>query len=269
MFTPFRRRWLEFPLPGPEFLLPSPDFVPTRSGIKTLPIPDRPLLPNLAPFKPGEEEWQRRLTAFFQGGRGGPIANYADQRDRMDLEGTSRLSPYLGFGMLSARQVAVAALQARAVVQDGQGVYAWLSELIWRELYIAILYYYPQVLRQNFRSVYDGIVWRNDKGQYAAWYQGFTGYPAVNAAMRQLVQIGWIHNRARMIVASFLVKDLLIDWRWGERYFMEHLVDGDPAANNGGWQWTAGTGTDAAPYFRIFNPVLQGKKSDPQGDYVR
>ena len=113
------------------------------------------------------------------------------------------------------------------------------------------------------------IPWRNDPAEFAAWCEGRTGYPVVDAAMRQLVQIGWMHNRARMIVASFLVKDLLIDWRWGERLFMQHLLDGDPAANNGGWQWTAGVGTDAAPYFRVFNPVLQGAKFDPQGHYVR
>jgi len=113
------------------------------------------------------------------------------------------------------------------------------------------------------------IQWRNDEGEFAAWCAGRTGYPVVDAAMRQLNEIGWMHNRSRMIVASFLVKDLLIDWRWGERWFMRHLVDGDPAANNGGWQWTAGVGTDAAPYFRVFSPVLQGEKFDPGGNYVR
>ena len=116
---------------------------------------------------------------------------------------------------------------------------------------------------------YDAIAWQNDEAAFATWCEGRTGYPVVDAAMRQLLARGWMHNRSRMIVASFLVKDLLIDWRWGERWFMQHLVDGDPAANNGGWQWTAGVGTDAAPYFRVFNPVLQGKKFDPQGDHVR
>ena len=150
-----------------------------------------------------------------------------------------------------------------------QGAETWLNELIWREFYIHILHYFPQVQKGSFRPKYDAIQWVNDSDDFDAWKAGETGYPIVDAGMRQLRQTGWMHNRARMITASFLVKDLLIDWRWGERWFMENLLDGDVAANNGGWQWTAGVGTDAAPYFRIFNPVLQSKKFDPHGDYIR
>jgi deoxyribodipyrimidine photo-lyase len=150
-----------------------------------------------------------------------------------------------------------------------QGAETWLNELIWREFYTAILYHFPNVLREAFRPELRAIPWSNDPAQFAAWCEGRTGYPIVDAAMHQLVQTGWMHNRARMIVASFLVKDLLIDWRWGERFFMQHLIDGDPAANNGGWQWTAGVGADAAPYFRVFNPTLQAAKFDPDGAYVR
>ncbi len=146
---------------------------------------------------------------------------------------------------------------------------AWLNELIWRDFYFAILHHFPHVRRGAFRREYDAIAWENDETLYAAWCAGQTGYPFIDAAMRQLATLGWMHNRARMAVASFLVKDLLIDWRWGERWFMQMLIDGDPAANNGGWQWSAGTGTDAAPYFRIFNPVAQGQKFDPDGVYVR
>jgi deoxyribodipyrimidine photo-lyase len=131
------------------------------------------------------------------------------------------------------------------------------------------VYHFPDVLEQAFRADLRDIQWRNDEREFAVWCAGRTGYPVVDAAMRQLNETGWMHNRARMIAASFLVKDLLIDWRWGERWFMQHLVDGDPVANNGGWQWTAGVGTDAAPYFRVFNPVLQGEKFDPEGNYVR
>jgi deoxyribodipyrimidine photo-lyase len=174
--------------------------------------------------------------------------------------------------MVSARQAVVAALEAIEAAPNDQarkGAETWLNELIWREFYIAVLYHFPRVRRNSFRPEYDQIHWENDEDAFTAWCEGRTGYPVVDAAMRQLVQTGWMHNRARMIVASFLVKDLLIDWRWGERWFMQHLVDGDPAANNGGWQWTAGTGTDAAPYFRIFNPVSQGRKYDPRGAYVR
>jgi deoxyribodipyrimidine photo-lyase len=190
----------------------------------------------------------------------------------MDLEATSKLSPYLRFGMLSARHAVVSALAAIEAARDAQarkGAETWLNELIWREFYMTILYHFPGVVEQSFRPNLRDVVWANDIDDFAAWCEGRTGYPVVDAAIRQLVHTGWMHNRARMIVASFLVKDLLIDWRWGERFFMQHLVDGDPAANSGGWQWTAGTGTDAAPYFRIFNPVLQGKKHDPSGRYVR
>jgi deoxyribodipyrimidine photo-lyase len=150
-----------------------------------------------------------------------------------------------------------------------ESVHSWLNELIWREFYIHILHHFPDVLMRSFRPQYDQIRWLNNTDEFAAWKEGQTGYPVVDAAMRQMTATGWMHNRARMIVASFLVKDLLIDWRWGQDWFMQNLLDGDLAANNGGWQWTAGTGTDAAPYFRIFNPILQSKKFDPNGDYIR
>jgi deoxyribodipyrimidine photo-lyase len=149
------------------------------------------------------------------------------------------------------------------------GASTWLSELIWREFYMAILFHYPEVLRHGFNPGLRNIPWRDSPADLLAWQEGRTGYPIVDAAMRQLTSTGWMHNRARMIVASFLTKDLLLDWRAGEAWFMRHLLDGDPAANNGGWQWTAGVGTDAAPYFRIFNPTLQARKFDPEGAYVR
>jgi deoxyribodipyrimidine photo-lyase len=149
------------------------------------------------------------------------------------------------------------------------GVAKWLDELLWREFYSSILDENPRVLRGNYRSEYDSLVWNDDPDGFEAWCEGRTGYPIVDAGMRQLRETGWMHNRVRMIVASFLTKDLLIDWREGERFFFEHLVDGDPASNNGGWQWAASTGTDPQPYFRIFNPIVQGKRWDPSGDYVR
>ena len=145
----------------------------------------------------------------------------------------------------------------------------WVGELIWRDFYIQVLFHHPHVLRGAFRPEYDALEWENDEALFDVWRAGRTGYPMVDAAMRQLAEEGWMHNRSRMVVASFLTKDLLIDWRWGERHFMQLLVDGDPAANNGGWQWAAGTGTDAQPFFRIFNPTSQGKKFDPEGAYVR
>ena len=271
VFTPFSRAWKALPLPQAGGISPAPDRIPTPAGLSSLPIPSEPALPSAVPFPPGQAEAQRRLSAFVLGDDP-PVYGYADGRNRMDLAGTSGLSPYLRFGMLSARQAVVAALGAMEAAPDGpsrQGAETWLNELIWREFYLTILHFFPRVRGSSFRSEYDRIRWDNDREAFEAWCGGRTGYPVVDAAMRQLAQTGWMHNRARMIVASFLVKDLLIDWRWGERWFMQHLVDGDVASNNGGWQWTAGTGTDAAPYFRIFNPVSQGAKHDPEGDFVR
>jgi deoxyribodipyrimidine photo-lyase len=271
VFTPFSRAWKAIPLPSELALLKAPTVLSTVPDLPSLPIPASPALAATVPFPPAEAEAQRRLDAFVDLGDA-PVYRYAEGRNRLDREGTSQLSPYLRFGMVSARQAvarAMGAIEAAPNPQARKSAETWLNELIWREFYINILHHFPHVRGSSFRPAYDQIAWENDTGAFAAWCEGRTGYPVVDAAMRQLVQTGWMHNRARMIVASFLVKDLLIDWRWGERFFMQHLVDGDPAANNGGWQWTAGTGTDAAPYFRIFNPVLQGKKHDPAGRYVR
>ena len=282
VFTPFSRAWRALPRPDAASLLAAPDrLAPPPADLFSLPIPEMPGLPPGVFFLPGEVEAGRRLEAFMlprlpvkKAGMwaGPPVYGYAGGRNRLDLDGTSQLSPYLRFGMLSARRAAVAALEAIASSPDEvarEGARTWLSELIWRDFYMAILHAFPHVLEEAFREKLRAIPWRNDPAEFAAWCGGRTGCPVVDAAMRQLVRTGWMHNRARMIVASFLVKDLLIDWRCGERFFMQHLVDGDPAANNGGWQWTAGVGTDASPYFRVFNPSLQGAKFDPNGDYVR
>ncbi len=268
VYTPYNRTWRSLPLPEAGDLLPAPEMIPTPEGIPSDRIPDSPQLPDTVPFPPGETEARRRIASFTDRS----VYAYADRRDRMDEDGTSKLSPYLRFGMLSIREAVVRARQAvetDAMCVRDEGPATWLDELIWREFYMTILYHFPRVRRESFRSDYHNLRWRNDKDAFARWQDGRTGYPVVDAGMRQLLKTGWMHNRARMIVASFLTKDLLIDWRWGETHFMQHLVDGDPASNNGGWQWAAGTGTDAAPYFRIFNPVLQGEKHDPEGEYVR
>jgi deoxyribodipyrimidine photo-lyase len=246
VFTPFSRRWKTLPPPQASTILPAPDRLPAPREVGSLPIPEEPALPPTVPFQPGEAEAQRRLRAFVEGDDP-PIYQYAEARDRLDVDGTSRLSPYLHLGMLSTRQAVVAALEGIAAAPDAesrQGAETWLNELVWREFFVHILYHFPHVLEHSFRANLRAVPWENDKESFVAWCEGQTGYPVVDAAMRQLVETGWMHNRARMIVASFLVKDLLIDWRWGERYFMQHLVDGDSASNNGGWQWTAGTGTD-------------------------
>ncbi|MCB0115079.1 MAG: deoxyribodipyrimidine photo-lyase [Caldilineaceae bacterium] len=271
VYSPFKRQWLDQRLPVKADVLAAPEMIPTDTEIASAEIPDAPSIHEDVPFAPGEVEAQERLRRFAVG-KDAPIYGYAARRDLPAEDGTSSLSPYLRFGMISARRAVVAARYAvdhAAGAEQRKGAETWLSELIWRDFYISVLHYFPHVRGGSFRPEYDSIAWRNDEDEFAAWCEGRTGYPFVDAAMRQLRRSGWMHNRARMVVASFLVKDLLIDWRWGERWFMQHLVDGDPAANNGGWQWAAGTGTDAAPYFRIFNPVTQSEKFDADGAYIR
>ncbi|MFM8806224.1 MAG: cryptochrome/photolyase family protein [Sphingomonadales bacterium] len=188
------------------------------------------------------------------------IKRYKEQRDFPAVAGTSRLSVHLRFGTLSIRGLA---REAGAMNEN------YLSELIWRDFYHMILWHFPQVVASSFKPAYDRIGWRNNEKEFEAWCQGLTGYPIVDAGMRELNQTGFMHNRVRMIVASFLTKHLLIDWRWGEAYFAKKLLDFDLAANNGGWQWAAGSGCDAAPYFRVFNPYIQTKKFDPNLRYIR
>ena len=264
VYTPYSKAW-KVKLPSRLDLFSVPEKINSPVNIHTEPLPRYKVSPL---FPSGEQEALARLDEFLHR----RIYSYAEDRNRMDLEGTSALSPYLHFGMLGLRQAVHAARQA--VVQargdtSKRSAETWLNELIWREFYIQILFHFPHVSKMAFNRSLANIEWINDESQFEAWTAGRTGVPIVDAAMRQLKEIGWMHNRARMIVASYLVKDLLIDWRWGEAWFMENLIDGDQAANNGGWQWTAGTGTDAAPYFRIFNPVLQSIKFDPNGDYIR
>ncbi|GLX79803.1 deoxyribodipyrimidine photo-lyase [Thalassotalea insulae] len=211
---------------------------------------------------------QQVLADFFQN----KLAHYHQQRDLPAIKGTSGLSPYLAIGALSSRYVLQLLLQRYPdlLVASDSPVFSWLNELIWREFYRHLLFHYPQLaMQQNFNRRYDGLKWHNDKLLFQAWCDGKTGYPLIDAAMRQLLKTGWMHNRLRMVVASFLTKHLLIDWRWGEQFFMSHLIDGDLAANNGGWQWAASTGCDAQPYFRIFNPIRQSERFDPQGEFIR
>ena len=260
VFTPYSKVW-KANLPSALKIYPAPEQIRTPAGISSEPLPGFKVSPL---FPAGEQEALVRLEEFLHQ----RIYVYNEHRDRMDLDGTSSLSPYFHFGMLGLRQ-AVAAAQQAIAQKKGAGAEAWLNELIWREFYIQILYHFPHVRRTAFNRSLANIAWRNHESEFNDWKEGRTGVPIVDAGMRQLKEIGWMHNRARMIAASYLVKDLLIDWRWGETYFMDELLDGDLAANNGGWQWTAGTGTDAAPYFRIFNPVLQSLKFDPDGDYIR
>jgi deoxyribodipyrimidine photo-lyase len=260
VYTPFKKNWLA--LLSEVSLLPPPNRIPTIPGVKSDEIPAGSDTPG---FPAGENAARDRLEVFLRD----QVEKYHLTRDRMDQNGTSKLSPYFHFGILGLRTGLHYALRALDSELSGEGIRVWLNQLIWREFYIHILYHFPEVRTQNFKSEYDGLRWRNDQDEFEAWKAGRTGYPIVDAGMRQLRETGWMHNRARMITASFLVKHLLIDWRWGERWFSECLLDGDLAANNGGWQWVAGTGTDAVPYFRIFNPILQSRKFDPEGIYIR
>jgi len=263
VFTPFSRAWKAIPFPRQE-LTPAPGSLGAVPGlIQSEFIPSRS---EDLRFQAGEQTALTRLDAFLRE----KVFDYDHHRDLLARDGTSNLSPYFHLGMLSARRAAVLAQEACSQVmgeKSGPGV--WINELIWRDFYAAVLFFSPRVTHEAFDRGLQNIPWRDDDREIRAWQHGLTGFPVVDAAMRQLMETGWMHNRGRMIVASFLVKDLLVNWQIGEDWFMQQLLDGDLASNNGGWQWTAGVGTDAAPYFRIFNPVLQGKKFDPAGEYVR
>ena len=216
----------------------------------------------------GEAAAHDRLQHFAEDIMG----EYKELRDQPARDGTSCLSAYLTSGVLSPRQCLHAAIAAnRGEFDSGNtGAVTWISELLWREFYRHILVCYPRVSRsQAFRPETEAVPWRKDPEGLAAWQEGRTGIPIVDAAMRQLLATGWMHNRLRMVSAMFLTKNLLIDWREGERWFMQHLIDGDLASNNGGWQWSASTGTDSVPYFRVFNPVTQSRRFDPDGEFIR
>ncbi|WP_105254645.1 deoxyribodipyrimidine photo-lyase [Pseudoalteromonas sp. T1lg75] len=200
------------------------------------------------------------------------LPHYSEDRDFPAIKGTSGLSPYLALGIVGMKQLLVQ-LQSRHpdILQSAKSnLFSWVNELIWREFYRHLLVAFPQLCKHNnFNTKYDALQWQDDDAGFKAWCEGRTGYPLVDAAMRQLLRTGWMHNRLRMVVASFLTKHLLVDWRRGEAFFMRHLIDGDLASNNGGWQWAASTGCDAQPYFRIFNPITQSKRFDPDGEFIR
>lgn len=268
VFTPFSKAFVKRLQEGLPECLPAPacraEGAVKPHRLKAFDYPREDI--DSALFAPGEKAAIARLREFCQT----PVTHYQAQRDIPAIDGTSRLSAYLATGVLSPRQCLHRLLkQHPRGLEDGK-VFVWLNELIWREFYRHLLVAYPSLCRhQPFTRWTRGVKWRDDAAGLKAWQQGKTGYPIVDAAMRQLNTLGWMHNRLRMITASFLVKDLLIDWRAGEQYFMSQLIDGDLAANNGGWQWAASTGTDAAPYFRIFNPTTQGERFDESGEFIR
>ena len=272
VFTPYSKAWKAKPVPAPVPRIGGPR-TPLPADLVSLPLPDdsaglgHPLGQRI--FPAGERAAGQALDAFVAG----KVFGYDTSRNfPADDAGTSRLSPHLRFGTVNIRTVLARLAAARERLAGGArtaGADTWLSELIWREFYIQILANFPHVADGAFRREYDALEWEGTDAQFDAWVAGRTGFPIVDAAMRCLAETGWMHNRLRMVVSMFLTKDLLIPWRRGERHFMRALVDGDLAANNGGWQWSAGCGTDAAPYFRIFNPVSQARKFDPDGTFTR
>jgi len=269
VFTPYSRRWKKNTLPplAPTFSLPAKTALTLPSA--TLP----------------QNGWERDAEKLSWAGFGEKAAhdllqkflansvhNYAENRNFPAVEGTSRLSPHLRAGTISPRQIihAVEKWKQKHPSKNAQlSADVFISEIIWRDFYQSILDTFPHVIERSFRPEYDRIEWPGTDEHFQAWCEGRTGYPIVDAAMRQLLATGWMHNRLRMIVAMFLTKDLHIHWQRGEAFFMRHLADGDCAANNGGWQWSASTGTDAAPYFRIFSPTTQSEKFDPDGNFIR
>ncbi len=277
VFTPFWKTCLDRGMPARP-LPPPPQLKAPRNWPASDPLKSWNLLP-VAPdwagglrkaWQPGEVGATARLVEFLDG----PSAAYTNDRDRPDKQGTSRLSPHLHFGEISPRQCWFAArMKAAANPEHEEGLASFIREIGWREFSLHLLFHWPHIVDRPFREDFANFPWEQDERSIGvnlrAWQQGMTGYPIVDAGMRELWQTGWMHNRVRMIVASFLCKHLLIPWQRGAGWFLDTLVDADLASNQASWQWVAGSGADAAPYFRVFNPILQGAKFDPNGDYVR
>ena len=267
VFTPFSRRWRQwagetmpnpFPTPGKVGDAVAPNYLSTAlAGYQEAPEPLVPV---------GEEAAHKQLDDFIEQ----RAKSYKKERDFPAIEGTSLISPYLANGVLSGRQCWLAGHQALTSGGENEGLFTWVTEIAWRDFYINILFHYPRVsMHRAFKPETEALTWNTPGDNFEAWKEGRTGIPIVDAAMRQLNQTGWMHNRLRMIAAMFLTKNLFVDWRLGEAYFMSRLVDGFLASNNGGWQWSASTGTDAAPYFRVFNPTTQSERFDPEGEFIR
>lgn len=219
-------------------------------------------------LKGGSSEGLRQFSRFYEN----DLINYRSKRDYPGIQGTSLLSAHIHFGTLSIRKLFRAAFKKLSeckTQKEKEEVQTWINELLWREFYYDITFHCPRITGESFKKEFDNLKWNYDEKEFAKWCSGETGYPIVDAGMRQLNSEGWMHNRVRMITAMFLTKDLFMDWRLGEKYFAEKLTDLDFSSNNGGWQWSASTGVDSQPYFRIFNPYLQSKKFDPDGNYIR
>ncbi|WP_338287230.1 deoxyribodipyrimidine photo-lyase [Luteolibacter sp. LG18] len=268
VFTPYSRNWLNLEKPAP---LPVAKKITTPGGLESLPLPTVAVWDMDEPegdfVEAGERAARERLKRALEA----KVGHYQALRDFPAEEATSRISQDLRFGLISIRTVYAKCAEAMAGTRGKvrEGFETFIKELAWREFYFAILHHYPEVLDHEFNPEWRGLWWAEPDGKFEAWQQGRTGFPIVDAGMRQLLHAGFMHNRVRMITAMFLTKDLHLDWKLGESWFLQHLIDGEIASNNGGWQWSAGTGADAAPYFRIQNPWSQTKRYDPEGKYIR
>lgn len=275
VFTPFMNNALSF--------LTKVHYEKRKCEFQKYDIRNEFVFERVSEFKLENERWKLSRSEFLRGGRKeglkllknfyeNKIDRYQSNRDFPSLNGTSFLSPHLHFGTVGIREAfrtAKVKLDKVKTERDTMEVKTWINELLWREFYYHITFHNPQISYQSYKKEYDNLKWNYDEYEFGKWCEGKTGFPIVDAGMRQMNNEGWMHNRVRMIVAMFLTKDLFIDWRLGEKYFAEKLTDMDFSSNNGGWQWSASTGVDAQPYFRIFNPYLQSKKFDPDGEYIR
>jgi deoxyribodipyrimidine photo-lyase len=270
VFTPFKRRWIEnfsmdfLDLQSPKVPAKETSIKSNLSSLQFKKSHDA----NMDLWPAGEAVAHQRLKTFLDK----KVMDYSESRNIPILDGTSRISAYLALGIISPRRCILEALKLNQFefAAGNNGICKWIDEIVWREFYRNIMHSFPHVSKNRpFNLATEGISWRHNKNEFEAWKTGNTGFPLIDAAMRQLLNEGWMHNRLRMVVAMFFSKNLLHDWRLGEQYFMQNLIDGDFASNNGGWQWSSSTGTDAAPYFRIFNPVTQSQTFDPEGLFIK
>ena len=275
VFTPFKNEALR--------ILNAEHYKTPDSDLSVLEKKNETVLKDLKNYNPESSEQESFKTKIIKGGRTeglnllknfylNKINEYKTNRDFPDKDGTSLLSAHLHFGTVGIREAlktAINKLEKCKSEKDQGEIQTWINELLWREFYYHITFHNPKIMHESFKSIYDKVRWNYDEDNFKNWCDGMTGYPIVDAGMRQLKKEGWMHNRVRMITAMFLTKDLMTDWRMGEKYFAENLIDMDFSSNNGGWQWSASTGVDAQPYFRIFNPYLQSKKFDTNGNYIR
>ena len=270
VFTPFKRKWVEnFEM---NFLdIPQPDRSKKASSIKSN-LTDLKFvkyhLANINLWPAGEAAAQERLSNFLQS----KADLYSESRNSPIIDGTSRISPYLALGILSPKRCILEGLKLNnfEFTSGNKGICKWIDEIIWREFYRNIMYSFPRVSQNKpFQDYTNAIKWRHSNAELKSFYEGKTGFPIVDAGIRQMLAEGWMHNRLRMVVAMFFTKNMLHDWRLGERFFMQNLIDGDFSSNNGGWQWSSSTGTDSAPYFRIFNPITQSQNFDPKGEFIK